>query len=75
MYNPRPLPPNSDFVVNFENSLGNISGSIPVPLSLIFTDIHSFSYLSFFTFSKIISIFASSPVVNFAAFLIKLLIT
>jgi hypothetical protein len=34
---PRPVPPASDFVVNFENSLGNISGSIPTPVS--FTEI------------------------------------
>jgi hypothetical protein len=34
MNNPNPVPPVSDFVVNFVNSLGNISRSIPVPVSL-----------------------------------------
>jgi hypothetical protein len=33
MNNPNPVP-DSDFVANFVNSLGIISGSIPLPLSL-----------------------------------------
>jgi hypothetical protein len=36
MNNPRPVP-EEDFDVNRENSLGKISGSTPVPLSLILT--------------------------------------
>jgi hypothetical protein len=36
MYKPRPIPI-SDFVVNFENNFGNMSGSIPSPLSVILT--------------------------------------
>ena len=32
--NPNPVPEN-DFVVNFENNLGSISGSIPCPVSYI----------------------------------------
>jgi len=34
--NPNPVPL-KDFDVNFSNNLGNISGSIPVPLSFIVT--------------------------------------
>jgi hypothetical protein len=34
--NPKPVP-ESDFVANFVNNLGNISESIPVPASLILT--------------------------------------
>ena len=37
--NPRPVPPVSGFVTNFVNSLGKISGSIPVPESLMLTRI------------------------------------
>jgi hypothetical protein len=35
--NPKPVPPVSDFDANFLNSLGNISGCIPVPVSLTLT--------------------------------------
>jgi hypothetical protein len=34
MNNPSPVP-SKDFVANFENSLGKISESMPVPLSFI----------------------------------------
>jgi hypothetical protein len=34
MYKPRPVPL-SDFVANFSNSRGNISESIPIPVSCI----------------------------------------
>jgi len=34
--NPNPVP-SKDFVANFENSLGKISQSMPVPLSFILT--------------------------------------
>jgi hypothetical protein len=34
IYNPNPVPL-SDFLVNFVNNLGNISGSMPVPVSSI----------------------------------------
>jgi hypothetical protein len=34
--NPNPVP-SKDFVANFENSLGKISESMPVPLSFILT--------------------------------------
>jgi hypothetical protein len=34
MNKPRPVP-SKDFEANFVNSLGNISGAIPVPVSLI----------------------------------------
>jgi|GEM_PF-2012404 len=37
MYNPSPVPPLADLVTNFVNSLGNISGSIPSPVSFILT--------------------------------------
>jgi len=36
MNNPSPVPL-SDFVANFVNSLGNISGSIPLPVSFMYT--------------------------------------
>jgi hypothetical protein len=36
IYNPNPVPV-SDFVANFVNNLGIISGSIPVPVSLTLT--------------------------------------
>ena len=36
IYNPNPVPL-SEVVENFENSLGLISGSMPVPLSIILT--------------------------------------
>jgi hypothetical protein len=36
IYKPRPIPI-SDFVVNFENNFGNMSGPIPSPLSFILT--------------------------------------
>jgi hypothetical protein len=36
IYNPRPVPL-KDLLENFVNSLGNISGSIPEPLSSILT--------------------------------------
>jgi hypothetical protein len=43
----RPSPvPAKDFVANFENSLGNISGSIPEPLSLILIMALLLSFLS-----------------------------
>jgi hypothetical protein len=35
MYNPKPVPPVSDFVANFENIFGKIFGSMPIPVSLI----------------------------------------
>ena len=37
MNNPSPVPPASDFVANLVNNRGNISESIPLPLSLIRT--------------------------------------
>lgn len=33
--NPKLTPPASDFVSNFPNNLGNISGSMPVPISFM----------------------------------------
>ncbi len=33
IYNPKPVPPVSDFVANFENNLDIISASIPKPVS------------------------------------------
>src|ERR671930_2338538 len=37
MNKPNPVPPVSDLVANFVNNLGNMSGCIPSPLSLILT--------------------------------------
>jgi hypothetical protein len=33
IYKPKPVPPLSEFEANFENSLGNISASIPLTVS------------------------------------------
>ena len=64
--NPNPVP-EFDFVVNFVNSLGNISGSMPVPVSLIPMT------MSPLFFSVIILIVPSF--VNFTALLSRLEIT
>jgi hypothetical protein len=68
MNNPSPVP-SKDFVANFENNLGKISESMPVPLSFILTVV----WLSFF--SEIIDIFPPSPLVNLIALLRRLKIT
>jgi hypothetical protein len=47
MNNPKPLPPVSDVTAaNFENSFGNTSGSIPVPVSFIVTMASPLLFLS-----------------------------
>lgn len=37
MNNPNPVPPISDFEANFVNNFGNMSGSIPLPVSFMLT--------------------------------------
>jgi hypothetical protein len=49
MKRPSPVPLVVDFVANFANSLGNISGSIPVPVSLILTKTSLFFERSYLT--------------------------
>jgi integrase len=62
MNNPIPVPP-GEFVANFENSFGLISGSIPEPVSLILT----IACLSFFCV-LIVMLLPACLVVNFIAF-------
>jgi hypothetical protein len=63
IYNPKPVPL-KDFVANFVNSLGNISGSIPTPVSFILTII-SFWLLSLLLFFFIsIAVSASATVID-----------
>jgi hypothetical protein len=67
MNKPNPVPL-SDFVANFVNNLGNISESIPVPVSFILTVTSPILY------SKITYI-VSSSFVNFEALFNKLEMT
>lgn len=68
MYNPNPVP-SKDLVANFVNSLENISGSIPAPVSLTLTRIS----LPISSFSTLIDI--SPSFVNLRAFLRRFEIT
>lgn len=68
MYNPNPVP-SKDLVANFVNSLENISGSIPAPVSLTLTRIS----LPISSFSTLIDI--SPSFVNVRAFLRRFEIT
>ena len=78
IYNPKPKP-SKDFVINFENILGNISDSIPVPVSLTVTNAYDLLLLlmllvlllSFFSIETNIS----PSLVNFIALLKRLEIT
>jgi len=48
MNKPKPVPL-SDLVANFANNLGNISGSIPVPVSFILTTASQLTWPPFFS--------------------------
>lgn len=67
MYSPNPVPWN-DFVVNFVKRFGNISSSIPIPVSLILAMIMSIFWS--IAFSILIDIFPSLKI-NFIELLIK----
>jgi hypothetical protein len=54
MNNPRPVP-EKDFEVNLENILGNKSGSMPGPLSLMLT-LTRLHFPSLISFSEVIDI-------------------
>lgn len=68
IYNPSPVPL-SDFLVNFVNNLGNISGSIPVPVSSILIITEPASIFFFFGLAMVHSL------VKLIAFLNRLEIT
>jgi hypothetical protein len=52
MYKPSPIPM-SDFVANFVNNFDNISGSIPVPVSIILITTKSLLSFSLLLFSAV----------------------
>ena len=69
--NPKPVPLN-DFDTNFSNNLGNISGSIPVPLSFILTRATSCTSATSSFFSILIDTVPSYGLTNLRALLNKL---
>ena len=60
MKRPSPVPPVVvDLVANFVNSLGNISGSIPIPVSLILTKTSLFFFSADYPYHTFICEFNS----------------
>ena len=61
MNNPKPVPAVSDLVVNFVNSLGNTSESMPTPVSFTPMNILCYLFSNFFTGINNASIDLSIP--------------